>query len=123
MLSVDGLAATAPPPFKVGDALIRRPRHQGAVDLTWGRGRVTAFGELTSRSQVLDVEPNYGAFGGLFFAPGYTVANAGASLRVTNQLAVYARVLNLADRAYEETLGYPALRRSAIVGLRVAAGR
>ncbi len=123
VLSVDGLAAVAPPPFKVGDALIRRPRHQGSVDLTYGRGRVTAFGELTSRAQVLDVEPNYGAFGGLFFTPGYTVANAGASLRLTSQLAVYARVLNLADRAYEETLGYPALRRSAIVGVRVAAGR
>jgi len=123
VLSVDGLAATAPPPFKVGDALIRRPRRQGSIDVTWGRGRVTTFGELTSRSQVLDVEPNYGAFGGLFLSPGYTVANAGASLRVTNELAVYARVLNLADRAYEETLGYPALRRSAIVGLRVAAGR
>ena len=32
-------------------------------------------------------------------------------------------MLNLADRAYEETLGFPALRRSGIVGVRVAASR
>lgn len=124
ILSVDGLGRVAPPPFVVGDPLIRRPRHAGALDLTYSAGRVTAFGELTSRSRALDVEPNYGAaFGGLFYSSGYAVANAGASVRVLKGLEVYARVLNLTDRAYEETLGYPALPRSVIVGARVAAGR
>jgi outer membrane cobalamin receptor len=123
VLSVDGLAATAPPPFAVGEALIRRPRHQAALDLTYAAGRLSAFGELTTRSRVLDVEPNFGASGGLFFTPGYTVANAGASVRVAPHVSVYARVLNLTDRAYEETLGFPALRRSGMVGVRVAAGR
>jgi len=123
ILSVDGLATLAPPPFKVGDALIRRPRHQGALDLTYAAGRLTAFGEVTTRAQILDVEPNFGAFGGLFFSPGYAVVNAGASVRLARGLDVYARVLNLADRAYEETLGFPALGRSGIVGVRVAASR
>jgi outer membrane receptor protein involved in Fe transport len=122
-LSVDGSSELAPPPFKVGDPLIRRPRHQGVVDLTYAIGRVTAFGEVLARSQILDVEPTFGAFGGLFWSPGYSVINAGASVRVTPWLDVYARVLNLADRAYEETLGYPALRRTGMVGVRVAAGR
>jgi len=44
-------------------------------------------------------------------------------VRLTPWLDVYARVLNLADRAYEETLGYSALRRTGMVGVRVAAGR
>jgi outer membrane cobalamin receptor len=119
ILSVDGLDALAPAPFEVGDALIRRPRHQAAVDLTYAVGRVSAFGEVTTRSQVLDVEPSFGTFGGLFFTPGYAIANAGASVGLARGLAVYARVLNLGDRKYEETLGYPALRRSGIVGIRV----
>jgi outer membrane cobalamin receptor len=35
---------------------------------------------------------------------------------------VFARVTNLFDRQYEDVLGYPALGRSIIVGVRVAAG-
>ncbi|PYR14518.1 MAG: hypothetical protein DMG00_03230 [Acidobacteria bacterium] len=123
ILSVDGLAAIAPPPFKVGDPLLRRPKHQGAIDLVYTHGRVSAFADLTTRGRALDVEPSFGASGGLFFSPGYAVGNAGASIRFTRNFDVYARVLNVTDRAYEEALGFPALRRSAIVGVRVAAGR
>jgi outer membrane cobalamin receptor len=123
ILSVDGLAAVAPPPFKVGDPLLRRPCHQGAVDVTYTRGPVSAFADVTTLSQTLDVEPSFGASGGLFFNPGYAVANAGASVRVARNVDVYARILNVTDRAYEEALGFPALRRSGIVGVRVAAGR
>jgi outer membrane cobalamin receptor len=123
ILSVSGAQRLAPPPFTVGDPLIRRPRHQGSLGLTYAVARISAYAELTSRSRVLDVEPTLGAFGGLFFTPGYAVINAGASVRLARGLDLYARVLNLADRAYEETLGYPALRRSVIVGLRVAASR
>ena len=118
ILSVDGIDL-APSPFKVGDALLRRPRQQGEVDVIYAAGRVTAFGELTTRSQVLDVEPSYGSFGGLFFSPGYAVINAGATVRLAPNLAVYARALNLADRHYEETLGYPAPLRSGIAGIRL----
>lgn len=123
ILSVDGLDRIAPAPFKVGEALVRRPRHQGAVDLAYARGPVAAFGELTTRSQALDIEPSYGSFGGLFFSPGYSVVNAGGSVRVQRGLEIYARVLNLADRAYEEVFGFPALGRSGIVGVRIAASR
>ena len=38
-------------------------------------------------------------------------------------LLMFEKVLNLFDRTYEETFGFPALGRSALVGLRVAAGR
>lgn len=123
ILSVDRLDRIAPPPFKVGDALIRRPRHQGGVDVTYESGRMTVFGQVTTRSQTLDVEPNLGSFGGLFFSAGYSVVNLGASVRVARGLDLYGRVLNVADRAYEEALGFPALRRSGIVGVRLAAGR
>jgi len=67
-----------------------------------------------------DVEPNLGAFGGLFTAHGYVRGDAGASFRVTRALEVFGRITNLFDRRYEETLGYPALPRAAVMGVRVA---
>ena len=132
LLAVDGFTDVVPisasivplrRPFQVGDPLLRRPRHQGSVNITYAVGRVSAFGEVTSRGQVLDVEPSFGSSGGVFFSSGYTVANAGASVRISRGLELYARVLNIADRAYEEALGFPALRRSVIAGIRVAASR
>jgi outer membrane cobalamin receptor len=123
ILSVDGLSRVAPAPFKVGDALIRRPRHQGAVDLTYAAKRFTAFGEVITRGRALDIEPSLGSFGGLFFSAGYTMANVGGSVRVGAGVELYGRILNLTDRAYEETLGFPALGRSGVVGVRVAATR
>jgi outer membrane cobalamin receptor len=117
ILSVDGLSL-APVPFSVGDPLIRRPRHQGALDLVYASARLSAFAELTSRSRVLDLEPNFAS--SLFFTPGYSVINAGVTVPVVRGVQMIARVLNLADRAYEETLGYPAMRRSGLVGVRIA---
>jgi iron complex outermembrane receptor protein len=63
VLAVDR-SSDAPPPFSVGDPLIRRPRHQGALDLLWVSGPVSAFAEARARGTVLDVEPNYGTSGG-----------------------------------------------------------
>jgi outer membrane receptor protein involved in Fe transport len=120
ILEVDGVSA-APPPFQAGDALIRRPRHQGVVRAAYDAGRVTGFAEVLQRSATLDLEPNFG--GATYLCPGYTVINAGASIAAVGPLHVFVRGLNLTDRRYEETLGYPALGRSGIVGVRVAAGR
>ena len=89
-------------PFNIGDPLLRRPRHQGTIDLVYKTGRVTAFGDVLMRSRALDVDPSFGASGGLFYSRGYTVANAGVSVRAARGVDVYARVLNIADRAYEK---------------------
>jgi vitamin B12 transporter len=113
----------APPPFSVGDPLLRRPRHQLAVDGSVEAGRLSVFVTGGARSRVLDVEPSLGTFGGLFFSPGFNVWNAGASWRVRRVGELYARVENLFDESYEEAFGFPALGRRATVGLRVAAGR
>jgi outer membrane receptor protein involved in Fe transport len=110
----------APPPFDVGDPLIRRPRHQGALDLLWVSGPVSAFAEARARGTVLDIEPNYGTFGGLFTAPGFFVLDAGAGWHVRSWIEIYGRALNLLDRPYEEVYGYPALGRSVLGGVRVA---
>jgi outer membrane receptor protein involved in Fe transport len=123
ILSVDGLERLAPAPFAVGDPLIRRPRHQSAATVRYSTVRLSAFAELLQRSRTLDLEPNFGSFGGLFFASGYSTINAGVSVPIGGRLDVFARSLNLTNRKYEETLGYPALGRSGIVGVRVATSR
>lgn len=123
ILSIDGLERLAPAPFAVGDPLIRRPRHQSAATVRYSAVRLSAFAELVQRSRTLDLEPNFGSSGGLFFAPGYSTINAGVSVPIGGRLQVFARGLNLMNRKYEETLGYPALGRSGILGVRVATSR
>ena len=122
ILAVDTLSA-APPPFEVGDPLVRRPRHQGALDVAYHRGPLTAFGQVGARGRALDVEPSFGAFGGLFENAGYGVVTTGATVTLGGGLDLFARVTNVLDRQYEEAFGFPALGRSAVVGLRVATSR
>ena len=122
ILAVDRNDA-APPPFTVGQPLLRRPPHQFFADASLATGRVTAFLRGNGRSHALDVEPSYGTFGGLFDAPGYQVWTAGATVRAIRFVDAFARIENLFDRTYEEAFGFPALGRRITVGLRVAAGR
>jgi outer membrane cobalamin receptor len=122
ILAVDR-TGVAPEPFSVGDPLIRRPRHQGSVDLVATRGRFTGFLEAGARGRTLDIEPNYGAFGGLFENAGYLSLNGGVTIRVHRAVDLFVRGLNLSDRQYEETLGFPALERGGVAGVRLALGR
>ena len=112
----------APPPFTVGQPLLRQPRHRFSTDVAITSGRLRAFVSGGGRGDTLDVEPTLGTFGGLFDAPGFTSWNAGAAWRLPFA-EIFGRVENLADRAYEEALGFPALGRRATVGLRIAASR
>lgn len=121
--AVDGAEGEAPPPYRVGDPLLRRPRHQGSLDGRWTRSGITAYGELLVRGRTLDAEPAFGPTGGLFTNDGYAIANLGASVRIARGVEVYSRVLNLFDRRYEEVLGFPAPGRLAFIGVRLAASR
>ena len=121
ILAVDG-GPGAPAPFAPGDPLLRRPRHQGALELTWTRGPVGAFGTLRARGAVVDIEPSFGASGGLFDAPGFAVVDAGVSIRVHRRVELFGRGLNLLGREYEEIFGFPAPGRLGVAGLRVAVG-
>jgi outer membrane cobalamin receptor len=122
ILAVDRLGV-APAPFRPGDPLLRRPRHQAFADLTWTYGPVVGFAHLGARGRSLDVEPSLGTYGGLFQNGGFAVLDAGATWKAAPVLDVFARVGNLLDRRYEETYGFPALGRNAMVGVRIAAGR
>jgi outer membrane cobalamin receptor len=121
ILAVDD-AADAPPPFRVGQALLRQPAHQFATDVTARVGRFSAFVTGGGRGRALDVEPSFGTFGGLFHTDGFHAWNAGGAWKF-RRAEVFGRVENFLDKDYEEALGFPALGRRATVGLRVAAGR
>jgi outer membrane cobalamin receptor len=124
ILAVDRGSA-APPPFSVGQPLLRRPRHQGFVDATVVRDRVDGFFRVALRGEVLDVDPSFGAFGGTLTAPGFTTADAGITWRpfARARHALFARITNLFDRTYEEAFGFPSPGRAAVVGVRLAHGR
>ena len=121
--AVDGTAGQAAPPFKVGDRLLRRPRHQGSADMIWTHRRLQTFAMATLRGTTLDVEPNFGTFGGLFENDGHVVVTTGAAVTLARSVTAYARVANAFGARYEDVFGYPALGRTAYVGLRVAAHR
>ena len=120
--AVDG-SAQAPSPYRVGDPLLRRPRHQGSLTASWTGGRVTVFSALDARGQTLDAEPSFGPSGGFYDNPGHAVVDLGGAFRLARGVEAVARVLNLFDRDYEEVFGYPSPGRTAFAGLRVAAGR
>ena len=122
ILAVDGSSA-APPPFAVGDPLLRRPARQVSTEVRFDTGRLAGFVTAGGRSHTRDVDPSFGTFGGLFDSPGYAVVHAGGAWRATRNIDVFARITNLFDRDYEEVLGFPALGRGVMAGVRVAAGR
>jgi outer membrane receptor protein involved in Fe transport len=113
----------APAPFRVGDRLLRRPTHQGAVDVSWSGVRAALFASLATRGVTLDAEPSFGPSGGLFENAGRAVVDVGGSWNIRRGVSAFARVMNLLDKAYEEVLGYPAPGRTAFAGVRLAAGR
>ena len=121
ILAVDNIPGAVPSPYIVGDPLVRRPRHQGSLDVRYARGRAQVFLVVNGRNAMTDLEPNFVDVA--LTNPGFVVYAAGGSFRISRQLEAYARVTNLLDREYEDALGYPAQARSASVGLRVAIGR
>lgn len=88
-----------------------------------GTARLQAFATATLRGRTLDVEPNFGASGGLFTNDGYGLLTVGGAWTLGRGLGVQARVANLLGTAYEEVFGYPALGRTFYAGLRFAARR
>ena len=123
ILAVDD-SSEAPPPYAVGDPLLRRPRQSGQRRRDRVRtSRWSAFAQVLVRGETLDAEPAFGPTGGLYSNDGYAVTNLGGTWRRDAVGVRAGRVLNLFEREYEEVLGYPSPGRTAYVGVRVAAGR
>ncbi len=99
----------------IGYELVRRPRNSGAVTVSWTPRRwsliagVRVMGERQDADFTFNVNRN----------PGYENVYAAASFALNKHLAPTIRVDNLLNEAYSEVLGYPALSRSVIGGLRI----
>jgi outer membrane cobalamin receptor len=117
ILALDGSTLTQFP-FEVGQPLLRRPRNSAAFSATWQRSRLMVNLNGYWRSRVLDVEPNYGAYGGLFTNPGYVLANTGFTYRLGRGVELYGRLNNFLNRKYEESFGYPALPLNFLAGIK-----
>ncbi len=108
--------------FQPGQPLLRRPRHSGNLRLGYTRGR----GSLHVATRVTG-DRHDSAFLGLQRAsdgrgvditvnPGYTLVTAGGQFRVRPELALFLRIDNLTDVAYDSALGYPGLPRAFVAG-------
>ena len=106
ILAVDQ-SGSAPPPFVVGDRLLRRPDNVFSADVLVSAGPLSAFLRGGGRSNTQDVDPSFGTFGGMFEAPGYNVWDIGASWTFWNRLQLFGRVLNLFDRELRGSAGLP----------------
>jgi len=98
-----------------GDSLLRRPEWSGA--LTWRgtlRQGLSAEAALTWIGARDDLDPVALT---RVANPGFVTASAAVRAEVAPWLALRVRGENLADRRYEEVLGYPAPSRRLLVAL------
>jgi vitamin B12 transporter len=115
--------------FQPGQPLLRRPKHSAMLRANYTRGRATVNFNLRYVGQRHDAaflglsavaSPQFpaGRSVDITVNPGYTVSWLGGEVRVSRDVAAYLRVDNLTDTAYESVLGYPALPRSVVAGVR-----
>ncbi|HWQ55062.1 MAG TPA: TonB-dependent receptor [Bryobacteraceae bacterium] len=118
ILSLDGSVDLAPAYFRIGQELLRRPKHSGSAVAGYTRGRFS--GNLTGyfRSDVLDVEPNWGASMGLWRNPGFFNMGVNVNLRLAHGVTAYGHLRNALNRRYEEVYGYPAPLLNFVAGLK-----
>jgi vitamin B12 transporter len=113
--------------FAKGERLVRRPGHTLWLASTWRgpRGALAGVGlSRTGRRSDIDFSVFPAARVDL---EGYVRWDAWADLPLVSgsgrELRATLRVENLADRAYQEVLGFPARGRIVLVGIRAAAER
>jgi vitamin B12 transporter len=98
-----------------GNRLLRRPPNSGSITFNGTFRRFNAmfagyFSGVRTDSDFLGL--------GLTRNPGYARFDCSASYNFYRGLFVYGRVSNLFDKQYQDALGYPAMGRAGIIGLR-----
>jgi outer membrane cobalamin receptor len=107
------------PLLAAGSPLLRRPKHSGAVLLSYTRSRWGADlgGSFVGR------RPDSDFLGlGIDHAAGYVRADLGGWYSIRPRLTAYLKVENALDRRYNEVVGYPALPVNFRAGLRFRLG-
>ncbi|HTG14586.1 MAG TPA: TonB-dependent receptor, partial [Blastocatellia bacterium] len=110
---------------EVGLALLRRPRHSGALEVSWVGPKydVTMDGSFVGKRRDLDPVTGARFAGGRpIFNDGYAKLNAAGSYHAGRFITLFARIENLLNQDYQEILGFPAYRLNFSAGLRVRVG-
>lgn len=99
-----------------GAELIRAPEHSGSLSLLWTGDRLRAALTVRAEGEQADSDPST-------FAParraGFATADLAGSWRLTDRVDLTARVVNLTDEAYQQSLGYGEAGRGLFVGVRL----
>jgi outer membrane cobalamin receptor len=107
------------PVYAVGEPLLRRPRHQGALTARlsfprWSAGLTIAHVGERADSDFVGL--------GLTRNAAHTRLDARVHVRLFGPLEAWLVGENLTDAAYQQALGFPALPRSVRGGLRLTVG-
>jgi vitamin B12 transporter len=104
----------------IGQELPHRPRHSGSIDATvvFRRGFVNLDTTFTGERQDSD-----GVGFGVVRNPRYERVDLGGSYALTSSADLFVRAGNLLNQHYEEVLGYPALSRNVMAGMKLRWGR
>lgn len=98
-----------------GARLLRVPEHAGSVSLGWRDGAYDALLTVRAEGEQADSNPST-------FSPqrrkGFVTADLAGGWRLDDRVELTARLENLADRRYQETLGYGEAGRALYVGVR-----
>ncbi len=98
----------------IGQELARRPGNSGAVSVSLAPGRWSLHAGAVFAGERQDND-----IFGVTRNPGYQNAYASGSLRLSEHFTAFLRVNNLANRRYQEVLGYPAQSRAIHGGVKV----
>lgn len=107
------------PLYAVGEPLLRRPKHQGSLWGSFTKSRFSGGLSLLLVGRRADSD-FYGI--GLTENEAYARLDARVRYAVGRRLELFAVAENLADRQYQEVLGYPALGRALRLGVRLRSG-
>jgi len=123
VLSLNGGIGLVQQYFYLGQPLLREPKQSGSALVNFHYRKFDANLTGYFRGHDLDVEPNYGAFGGLFWSGGYVNAGINVNYRVHGNFTVYANLRNALDRHYEEIYGFPAPFLNVVAGVKWSLAR
>ncbi len=114
--SYTNLDATEPAGIEV-----RRPENQASLDGEWriGGGPFRLNLGVTYNGEQVDTD--FGTFLRTRMDP-YTLVRLGAAYEFDNGVEVYARVENVTDEDYEETIGFSGMPQAVYVGVRFRGG-
>lgn len=106
-----------------GATLVRRPRHVGSVNVNYAflDGRANASLGVVYNGRQKDFAYDRFTFArSVVTLKAYTLVNAAASYRVTENAEIYGRIENLFDKKYEEVLTYNTPGRAGYAGVKVS---